>query len=199
MNRLVLATRNAHKIVEMTALLSPLGLPLLSLEDFPPFPEPAEDGATFEENALIKASATARTLGEWALADDSGLVIDALDGRPGIYSARYAPDNPGRIARVLSELEGVPSEKRTARFVCAMVLAAPDGRTWAETATCEGLIHTEPVGMQGFGYDPVFRIPEMDRTMAELAPEEKNLLSHRGRAAAKMRGIIQKVIDSGRL
>lgn len=196
MKEIVLATRNRHKIQELTFILK-LPTPLLCLDDFPPFPEPLEDGDTFEENAMKKAVETARQIDRYCLADDSGLLVDALDGRPGIYSARYADTNEKRIQRLLGELKNVPHEKRTARFMCAMCLACPDGKTFLETGTCEGTISEEPLGEYGFGYDPVFFLPQLGKTMAQLPFREKNRISHRAAAACLLLPSIEKLIDSG--
>lgn len=187
--RLLLATGNAHKVGEMhaliTGLLPGLDFELLSAADFPDVPEPVEDGDTFEANSLIKAQAYAQATGLLTLADDSGLVVDALDGRPGIHSARYAETNDGRIQRVLDELQGVAPEKRTARFECVMALVASEGRSVTRRGKVEGMITAAPRGEGGFGYDPIFELRETalaGKTMAELTPEQKNGLSHRGRA-----------------
>ncbi len=208
---IVLATGNAHKVEEMRAILAPLGIPLLGLNDLRaqgegPFPEPAETGGTFEANASIKALAYARATGRLCLADDSGLEIDALAGRPGVISSHYATDgretglsradrDAANNARVLRELEGVPPRDRAARFVCVMLLASPDGELARARGTFEGRIGVPgpaqeggvPRGDNGFGYDPLFLVgPEFRRTSAELSSEEKNALSHRGHAARAM-------------
>lgn len=148
--------------------------------------EPEENGKTFEDNALIKARYYGRESGMLCLADDSGLSVDVLDGRPGVRSARYAPTDPERIERLLAELRGIDPEMRTARFICAAALVLPGGGEWVERGVCEGRIAQEPRGQNGFGYDPVFYLPGREQTMAELAPEEKNLISHRGRALEKI-------------
>jgi XTP/dITP diphosphohydrolase len=184
---LVLATRNAHKVTEMRALLGDLPVRLVGASDFPHVPEPEETGTTFAENACIKASEVAKATGHYSLADDSGICIDALDGRPGVYSARWAgPDSGAKewIAKTLTELDGVPDEQRTARYVCALALAAPDGRILAEAeGTFEGVIVDAPRGTGGFGYDPIFGLTDgTGRTAAELTPEQKDALSHRGNA-----------------
>lgn len=187
--RLVLATHNAHKVTEMRALLGGLPVEVLGLDAFPGAPEPEETGETFAENARIKAVAAAQFSGRFAIADDSGISIDSLGGRPGVYSARWAGPGSGAkewIQKTLTELSGVPDEKRTARYVCALALAAPDGSIVAETeGTFEGRIGHEPRGAGGFGYDPIFLVAgdAQGRTAAELTPDEKNALSHRGVAA----------------
>jgi XTP/dITP diphosphohydrolase len=182
--RFVLATRNAHKVKELGALLAPHELEPLPREiDLPP-----ETGATFAENALIKAKAAARATGRPALADDSGIMVAALDGEPGIHSARYAGEDATdeqNLAKLLSELHG--RSDRGAAYVCALVLAEPDGGHHLFEARCEGTLAEEPRGTGGFGYDPAFlpddRAPGDERTMAELPPQEKDAISHRGKAA----------------
>jgi XTP/dITP diphosphohydrolase len=184
---LVLATRNAHKVTEMRALLGDLPVRLVGAGDFPNVPEPEETGETFAENARIKASEVAKATGHYALADDSGICIDALGGRPGVHSARWAGPNSGAkewIAKSLEELSGVPDAERTARYVCVLSLAAPDGNIVAEAeGTFEGHIAHAPRGAGGFGYDPIFLLNDgTNRTAAELTREEKDALSHRGNA-----------------
>jgi XTP/dITP diphosphohydrolase len=185
---LVLATRNANKVAEMRDLLGDLPVELVSASAFPGVPEPEETGETFAENARLKASAVAKATGHCALADDSGICVDALGGRPGVRSARWAGPGSGAaewIAKTLAEMEGVPDERRTARYVCVLALAVPDGRIVAEAeGTFEGRIARAPRGSGGFGYDPIFLLNDAtDRTAAELTPEEKQALSHRGNAA----------------
>jgi XTP/dITP diphosphohydrolase len=185
--RLVLATRNGHKVEEMRALLGELPVELVGMDAYPDAPEPEETGATFAENARIKAESAARATGHWALADDSGICVDALGGRPGVFSARWAGPGSGApewIAKTLHELSGVPDERRTARYVCALALAAPDGDIAAESEdTFEGRIADAPRGSNGFGYDPIFVLNDgSNRTAAEITPEEKHALSHRGAA-----------------
>jgi len=177
---LVFATTNPGKLKELRALVGD-SVRVLSAADVPNAPEVEEDAPTFEGNARKKALEWARATGEWALADDSGLCVDALDGRPGVRSARYAPTEAERNQRLLGELASVPAERRTARFVCALCLAAPDGTTEVAEGTCEGRIGDAPRGTNGFGYDPCFVLPD-GRTMAELTRDEKSALSHRGAA-----------------
>ncbi|MFL5349541.1 MAG: XTP/dITP diphosphatase [Hyalangium sp.] len=185
--RLLFATTNAGKVKELRGLLGD-AVEVVSLKDLPPIPEPVEDGATFEANAEKKARAYAQASGLAALADDSGLCVDALGGRPGVHSARYAEgDDRARYLKLLGELEGVPEERRTASFQCALCLALPGGKSWLEVGRCEGRILTGPRGSHGFGYDPVFFIPALGKTMAELTAEEKSGVSHRGQAFRKMR------------
>ena len=184
---LVLATRNAHKVTEMRDLLGDLPVRLVGAGDFPDAPEPEETGETFAENACIKASEVAKATGHYAIADDSGICIDALEGRPGVYSARWAGPGSGAkewIAKTLKELDGVPEDRRTARSVCALALAAPDGSIIAESeGTFEGSIAHSQSGTGGFGYDPIFLPADASgRTAAELSREAKDALSHRGNA-----------------
>jgi XTP/dITP diphosphohydrolase len=184
--RLLFATTNPGKLKELRLLVGD-AVELVSLKDLPPIPEPVEDGATFEANAEKKAREYAQASGLPTLADDSGLCVDALGGRPGIHSARYAPgDDRARYLKLLGELEGVPEERRTASFQCALCLAVPGGAAHVEVGRCEGRILTEPRGSHGFGYDPVFLVPALGKTVAELTPEEKAGVSHRGQAFRKM-------------
>nr|WP_253264079.1 XTP/dITP diphosphatase [Geobacillus sp. DSP4a] len=165
------------------------GIDVKSLLDFPDVPDVEETGSTFAENARLKAEAISRRFGCPVIADDSGLVVDALGGRPGVYSARYAGEDKNdarNIAKLLHELEGVPMEQRTARFHCALAVAIPGRPTAVVEAACEGYIAEAPRGEGGFGYDPVFYLPEKGKTMAELTPEEKNEISHRAKALAKL-------------
>ena len=197
--QLLFATSNPHKIEEVGSILAPLGMDVIGLDALarPPI-EPVEDGQTFQANARIKAIHYARAAGRLCLADDSGLEVDALDGAPGVISARYAGIGATRAeqtaannARLLRELKGVPPERRAARFVCAMCLADGQGRILAESrGTFDGVIAAEPRGSSGFGYDPLLYLPELGRTVAELAAGEKNSRSHRGEAARKMAALI---------
>ena len=187
--KLFLATNNEHKVREILQILrEALGeveVEIVRPADFPDHPEPEETGTTFEENALIKARYWAEVSGLPALADDSGLVVDALDGRPGVGSARYAATNDGRIERVLQEMEAIAEEERSARFVCVAALAEPGGGWAAQRGEVEGRITRQTRGVGGFGYDPIFELlepPYVGKTMAELSADEKNGLSHRGRA-----------------
>ena len=176
--KIVLASSNPHKVKEINAIVLGTGLEfILPPEGF----DPVEDGETFEENSLIKARAAWELGRTWTLADDSGLCIDALNGAPGIHSARYADTPQARIDRVLNEMQGV--ENRTARFKCCMTLLNPDGEVaLSYTGVCEGSIIKGQRGVNGFGYDPIFLVDGTNRTMAELSEEEKNEISHRGRA-----------------
>ncbi len=190
----MLATGNQGKVAELRALLAlHLDLSRISLltpRDWPSaLPEVSEDGVTFAENALLKARALANATGLVALADDSGLCVDALGGRPGIYSARWAgPEatDSDRNMHLLSEMHDVPMEQRQAHYVCAIALAAPDGQFATAEGVCSGLILVEPAGDGGFGYDPLFLLPQFQRTMAELTAEEKNRVSHRAKAITKI-------------
>lgn len=189
-DRLLVATGNAGKLRELAALFEGLPVRLLAVSDLPlPVTAPEETGTTFAENARLKASAYARATGLPCLADDSGFVVDALDGRPGVWSAR-APggDDAGRVRWVYAELDARGSRASAAAFVCAMALAAPDGRILHQTeGRVEGTIAPEPRGTQGFGYDPMFLCPAEGLTFAEMSREAKAAISHRGAAARAMR------------
>lgn len=190
---LLIATTNRGKFREFSALLADLPLRLTSLADHPHVPTVPEEGATYLANATEKALVAARSTGMPALADDSGLEVDALGGAPGVASARYAgprADDAANVARLLEELAGVPPGRRTARFRCVIVVARPDGAILSAEGTCEGLITTAPRGEGGFGYDPVFFDPEAGATFAELPPAIKNARSHRARAVAALRGAL---------
>ncbi len=191
--KLVLASRNQKKIGEMQELLSQYlkEVQVLSLDDIGYDGDIEEDGTTFEENALIKASVPA-SLGYIGIADDSGLCVDALGGAPGIYSARYADDegeghdDERNNQKLLRELSGLAPEARTARYVCAIALVYPDGKKLTVRGECEGYILTEYHGNGGFGYDPLFYFPQYQKTLAQVTPEEKHAVSHRGAAVAKL-------------
>ncbi len=183
--RLVLASKNKGKLRELKTMLAGSPWELCSAADFPELPPVVEDGKTFRENAVKKAVTVAGILKEWTLADDSGLEVDALDGAPGVFSARFAGepgDDRKNNEKLLRLLAGVPMEQRTARFRCVLALASPEGEVWTTERTCEGLIGLAPRGDQGFGYDPLFYLPELGVTMAELPEEKKNAISHRGKA-----------------
>lgn len=182
---LVLATRNAGKIKELEALLSGLGFAVLGLGEFPHIGEIEETGATFAENALIKARAVAQATGLVALADDSGLEVDALSGAPGVYSARYsgpAATDESNNLKLLHELNAVPEEKRACRFTSVVAAMAPNGQQLLAQGSWEGRVLAAPRGAGGFGYDPLFLDLELSKSAAELTPAEKNARSHRGRA-----------------
>ena len=199
---LVVGTRNAGKCREMARALEGLPLTVRPLSDFGPVPAAVENAETFEANAELKAVAYARAVGHWCVADDSGLEVAALGGRPGVYSARWGGadgDDAANNRRLLEELRDVPPERRQARFVCAAAVASPeDGVLLRARGTCEGLILREPRGRNGFGYDPLFFVPELGRTMAELPADEKLAVSHRGRALRALRAEIEKLFH-GRL
>lgn len=192
---LVIATRNKGKIEEFKSLFSGFPISMKSLNDFGPIPEPVEDGRTFEDNAYKKAHFTARVLGYPALADDSGLTVAALGGAPGVFSARYAGEGAGdeaNIRKLLKAMEGVSDRK--AAFECVISIAVPRGPALTYEGRCEGEISTDPGGQNGFGYDPVFFYPPLGKTFAELSREEKNLVSHRGKAVAKLLAEFDKVL-----
>jgi XTP/dITP diphosphohydrolase len=203
-NRTILvATTNPGKIKELRACLGE-GIEWLSLADFEGIAEIEEDGKTFAENARKKALGYARTTGRWTIADDSGLMVDALGGAPGVKSARFSGSklkgdertliDHRNIAKVLKLLEGVPREQRTARFVCCLSLASPDKILADTEGVLEGLITDKELGENGFGYDPVFFVPHLNKTVAQLTPEEKNAISHRGQAIRKLRPILDKLL-----
>jgi XTP/dITP diphosphohydrolase len=188
--RLVLATRNAGKAREFARLLADVGIELLDLRSFAAVELPPEDGQTYLENARAKALAVARATGLPAMADDSGLEVDALDGAPGVHSARFAGEEASdaeRVALMLERLRNVPADGRTARFRCVLVVAHSDGRTLTAEGTCEGRLTTEPRGASGFGYDPIFHYPPAARTFAEMESDAKNAVSHRANAVANLR------------
>lgn len=186
--RLVLATRNAGKVRELQRLLQGTDVEVLSLAEFPGAPEVKETGRTFAENALLKARSAATYTGLVALADDSGLEVDALGGRPGVYSARFAgplASDEDNNRKLLALMQGVEGAARTARFHSAVAIASPDGRDRVVEGSCEGVLLDAPRGRDGFGYDPLFLVPELGMTFAELPMEEKNRISHRGQALRK--------------
>ncbi len=180
--KLIMATGNKGKLKEIAASLGNSGIEILSLADFPEIPEIEENGATFLENAFIKARTVAKATGIQALADDSGLVVDALDGAPGVRSARFAPTTEERNGKLLDLMREIPDSERTARFVCAMAFVRPDGFEWSTEGTVEGLITRESQGGSGFGYDPLFYYPPFEATFAEIDRDRKNTVSHRGKA-----------------
>lgn len=188
MKQVVIATKNKGKAKDFEAIFSPLGYEVVTMLDVAPEMEIDETGSTFEENAVLKAETLSKALGKIVIADDSGLEIDVLGGEPGVYSARYAGnhDDEANIEKVLEKLQGVPEENRTARFVCAIAISGPEFETKTVFGTCEGVILTEKRGSNGFGYDPIFYVPELGRTMAELTAEEKGAISHRGNAIRKL-------------
>ena len=192
---LVIATRNKGKTAEIRDLLDTFPVTIKNLDDFGPIPEVVEDGDTFDENAYKKASFTARVLGYPALADDSGLMVDALDGAPGVHSARYAgPEatDDQRCQKLLSELEN--ESNRKAAFMCVISIAVPTGPALTYEGRCEGLITEAPAGTNGFGYDPVFFYPPLGKTFAQLTMAEKSQVSHRGKALCEIRDEFAKVM-----
>ena len=195
---LVLGTQNRKKGLELAELLAPLGIELRTLADFPQALDVVEDGDSFVANASKKASEQARHLGRWVCGEDSGLAVDALDGRPGIYSARFAGPQATDEAnnhRLLDELQGVPMERRTAHYVCHAVVADPTGNVRADAVGyCHGRIRTAPAGTGGFGYDPLFEIVEYHRTFGEMGPAVKAALSHRSRAIAQLLAPLQQLM-----
>lgn len=188
MKQVVIATKNKGKAKDFEALFSPLGYEVVTMFEVAPDMEIEETGTTFEENAVLKAETLAKELNTLVIADDSGLAVDALNGEPGVYSARYAGDHDdeANIVKVLEKLAGVPEEQRTARFCCALAIAGPEMETFTVFGTCEGVILEEKRGTNGFGYDPIFYVPHLQRAMAELSPEEKGAISHRGNAIRKL-------------
>ena len=190
---LVLATRNRHKVEELLALLGDLGITIHSLDEFPDTPDVVEDGDTCEANAVKKARVIAEFTGLPAVADDTGLEVDALGGRPGAYAARYAGEDAtyeDNCRKLLRELMGVPCEQRTARFLTVAAIALPSDGIRVAQGTLEGVIAEEASGTLGFGYDPVFLIPELGKTLAQLSADHKNTISHRAKAFAKVREIL---------
>ncbi len=198
MARLLLASRNAKKLRELRAVVAAAGLDVdvIGLDEVPPFPEAPETGATFEENAVAKARDGATATGLPCVADDSGIEVDALNGMPGVLSARWAGrhgDDPANTALLLGQLADVPDERRSGRFVSACALALPDGSTQVVRGEWPGVVLREPRGDGGFGYDPVFLPDGLDRTAAELSAEEKNAVSHRARALAKLIPLLRRL------
>ena len=193
MDSLVLATGNRHKAEEIQALLGDMEIPILTLNEFPNFPGVEEDGETCQENAVKKAQATAAFTGLWALADDTGLEVDALQGRPGVYAARYAGEQAtyeDNCKKLLQELQGVPAIQRTARFITIVALSNPEGQTDIVEGVLEGTITQEFQGTGGFGYDPVFYVPQAGKTLAEMTLAEKNRMSHRARAVTSAKRLL---------
>lgn len=192
MFKIVLATSNPHKVEEINAITKDLGIEfILPPDGF----DPVEDGETFEDNSLLKAKEANRLTGMFSLADDSGLCVDALDGEPGIHSARYADTPKARIEKLLNALSSIPFEKRGAKFVCAMTLLDKDGNVLLSTrGECHGKIGFEPKGVNGFGYDPIFVVDGCDLTMSELSEKDKNQISHRALALKNVTDFLQKLL-----
>lgn len=196
MKKIIFATGNANKMVEVRMILADCGYEIVSMKEAGIDIDIVEDGKTFEENAIIKATAISKTKeaeGCVVLADDSGLEVDYMDGAPGIYSARWqGEDTPYSIKNqmIIDALADAKEEERTARFVCTIAAAFPDGTVTTRRGVIEGMIAHQPAGENGFGYDPIFFLPEYGKTTAELAPEDKNKISHRGRALEKIREVL---------
>ncbi|XKE96034.1 XTP/dITP diphosphatase [Metaplanococcus flavidus] len=189
MKEIIIATKNKGKAKDFEQLLEPMGYKVLTLHDVAPHMDVEETGETFEANAILKAEAIAQELQATVIADDSGLEIDALNGEPGVYSARYSGDernDESNIDKVLQKMVQVPDSEKTARFRCVLALASPGKETILFEGTCEGLITDERKGENGFGYDPIFYVPALDKTMAEMKPSEKASVSHRGNAIREL-------------
>ena len=196
MKELVIATANKGKFVEIQLLLQDTVDNILSTADFPDLSAIEEDGATFSENAVKKAKISAHVTGKPVIADDSGLLVDALDGRPGVHSARFAGEKAGDAAnnaKLLKELTGVPEQQRTAAFHCVIALCLPDGNCLTFDGELLGVILDEPRGIGGFGYDPLFLVPEFGKTLAELPLDVKNAISHRGKALIKLKEHLEEL------
>lgn len=197
MHRIVIASRNKGKIAEFKELLRDLPAEILTLTDFPSIPEIQETGSSFRENALLKARAVTAATGLIALADDSGLEVDYLGGAPGVYSSRYAgraQDDGANNRKLLAALGGVPLHKRTARFRCVIAIITPKGGEYLSEGICEGRIALAPRGEGGFGYDPLFLVPSLGKTFAELGPEVKNRISHRAQAMRNARDLLARIL-----
>ena len=197
MKKLIIGTRNPKKREELVKLLEGLPLDIRSIEDYPGLPEVEEDGKTFRENAVKKAATIARLAGELVMGEDSGLEVDALNGVPGVRSARYAGEKATyeeNNRKLLKAMEGTPLERRTARFCCTLALANPEGLLFVVEGQCEGFVSQEPKGEHGFGYDPVFYLPDYGKTFAELGPTVKNQISHRAQALKKFRERLKQFI-----
>jgi XTP/dITP diphosphohydrolase len=197
---LVLATRNRDKGKELATLLGDLGIRIRTLDEFPEAPDVVEDGETCEANAVKKARAIADATGLPAVADDTGLEVDALGGRPGVFAARFAGEGASyedNWRKLLEELAGVPRERRTARFITVAAMAIPADGVQVAWGVLEGLIAEAPIGTQGFGYDPVFFVPELGKTLAQLSADQKNRISHRAKAFAKVREILKVLSSEG--
>jgi XTP/dITP diphosphohydrolase len=202
-HKILVATGNPGKISELRAMLD-FDVEWLGLSDFPGIGEIEEDGTTFAENARKKAAGYAKATGLWTIADDSGLVVDALGGQPGVKSARFSGEklkgaektliDHRNIAKVLGLLKGVPMEKRTARFVCCLCLASPEKTLADAKGVLEGLIGEREIGTNGFGYDPIFFVPSLGKTVAQLGEDEKNAISHRGNAIRKLKLILSRLL-----
>ncbi len=198
--QIVLATKNMGKVKELEELLSDMGVDIQSLKEYPEMPDVVEDGVTFAENAIKKAKAVCKYTGLVALADDSGLEVDALNGQPGVYSARFAGEDKSDLdnnLKLLALLKDVPKEQRTARFKCVIAIVTPEGKIHTAEGTCEGLIGYDMIGDKGFGYDPLFYLPEYYKSFGQLELSLKNKISHRGRALEKAKEALVDVIQGG--
>ncbi|MBC1473224.1 XTP/dITP diphosphatase [Listeria grandensis] len=198
MKKLVIATNNVGKAQEFEKLFGAHGIEILTLADFPEIGEIEETGTTFAENAALKAETVANQIGQVVIGDDSGLIVDALDGAPGVYSARYAGNqhnDADNNEKLMKELRDVPKSARQARFHCTLAIAFPDEATQFFTGECEGEILALPQGKNGFGYDPLFYLPEFDKSMAEITPDQKNKISHRGKALEKVAKNIDQLLE----
>jgi len=201
--KVLIATTNPGKFAEISTMLD-ADVRWVSLKDFPDIPEVKEDGATFAENARKKAVGYAKQTGLWTLADDSGLMIDALGGQPGVKSARFSGEKETNrklldhknMAKVLKLLRGIPKEKRTAKFVCCLCLASPEKILIETQGELAGLIAEKEIGENGFGYDPIFFVPELNKTVAQLTAEEKNVVSHRGDAIRKLKPLLSELLKA---
>jgi len=193
MLEILIATNNLGKVKEIKDILDSPEIKILTMKDFPHLPKIVEDGKTYQENAFKKARKISEHTGKICLADDSGLEIDYLKGKPGIYSSRWGNSDEERINKVLKLLENVPINKRNAKFVCVAMLFFPDGKRYTVKEECKGSIEFMPKGEHGFGYDPIFLVPEYDKTFAELGDKIKNQISHRGKAMRKIANIINEL------
>ena len=197
--KFIVATKNKNKLSEIKEILNGFPLDVVSMEEAGIEDEIEENADTFEGNALIKARAIFEKTGGYVMADDSGLCIDALDGAPGIYSARFAGENTDyttKINRIWDMMKQSGSDNRKAKFVCAIALITPDGNEYTLRGECEGVIHDKIQGNNGFGYDPVFYIPDLGMTTAEMSSEEKNKISHRGRALSMMTDLLENLFEN---
>ena len=196
MKQVLIATKNKGKVKDFEAIFGPLGYEVKSMFDVAADMDIEETGTTFEENAILKAEGLAEVLQTIVIADDSGLAVDALNGEPGVYSARYAGDHDDKanIIKVLEKLNGVPTPQRTARFVCCIAIAGPGIETQTFNGTCEGVISEMEIGENGFGYDPIFYVPTLSRTMAQLTAEEKGKISHRGNAIRLLKEALPTIL-----
>ena len=196
--KIVLATKNRGKVKELASMLRDMDVDVCSIDDVAGVPEIVEDGSTFFENAFKKAKTVAEATGLVSIGDDSGLEVDALDGAPGVYSARFSGaggDDEANNRKLLDVMKGIPDDRRTARFRCVVVAFHPSGRWISAEGTCEGMIGREPRGTGGFGYDPVFVLPSSGLTMAEISREEKNRISHRGEAFRKIMQKLREMLE----